>query len=59
MAKRLRACFQFWTGIVHFFAACSTAKYTTFSAERSLGKMRRLLMALRITLLSDSMALVV
>ena len=35
MAKRLRACFQFWTGIVHFFAACSTAKYTTFSAERS------------------------
>jgi hypothetical protein len=59
MAKRLRARFQSRTGMVHFFAACSMAKYTTFSAERSLGKMRRLLMALRMTLFSDSMAFVV
>ena len=28
MAKRLRACFQSLMGIVHFFAACSMAKYT-------------------------------
>src|SRR5512147_193141 len=58
-ANRFNAHFQSFTGIVHVFAACSIARYTTFSAERSLGKIRRLLMALRITLFSDSMALVV
>ena len=59
MANRFSARFQSFTGIVHFLAACSIARYTTFNAERSLGKIRRLWMALRITLLRDSIALVV
>ena len=59
MAKRLSTGFHSRMGIVHFRDACWMARYTTFKAYWSLGKILRWRMALRITLLSDSMALVV
>lgn len=45
--------------MVHFFEADWTARNTTFSADPSLGNSLRRWVALRITLFSDSMALVV
>ncbi len=45
--------------IVHFWEALRVAKYTTFKADRSLGKIFLLLIAFLMTELSDSMALVV
>ena len=59
MIKRFIAAFQLWIGIDHFFEAERIAKYTTFLAESSLGNTFLFLTALRITLLSDSMAFVV
>jgi len=57
--KRFSAPFQFRIGMVHFFAAASMAKYTTFIAAWSCGNTLRFFTALRITLFTDSMALVV
>ena len=57
--NRFRANFQFLIGIVHFFDASWVAKKTTFLAESSVGNSLRFLMTFLITLLSDSMALVV
>ena len=45
--------------MVHFLDACMIAKYTTFIAEFSLGNSFLRLVADRMTLLRDSMALVV
>ena len=54
-----KANFQFLMGIVHFSEACLIAKYTTFLAESSVGNTFRFLVAFRITLFKDSIALVV
>ena len=32
IAKRCKAAFQFCTGMVHFFAMCSSARYSSLSA---------------------------
>ncbi|TJP35680.1 hypothetical protein C9Z85_20865 [Escherichia coli] len=47
------------SGIVHFCEAAWIASHTTFFTESSVGNTLRFLMACRITLFSDSMALVV
>ena len=53
------AALQSCKDIVHFCDAFWMAKYITFNADWSLGNILRLLIDLRITLFSDSMALVV
>jgi len=53
-----RASFQFLIGMVHFLDASMIARYTTFLAELSEGNNYLFLIALRMTLLSDSIALV-
>jgi hypothetical protein len=50
---------QLWIGITHLFDASRTARHTTFLAASSLGNTFRFLVALRMTLFNDSMALVV
>jgi hypothetical protein len=53
------AAFQFRMGLFQRAEAACVAKNTTFIAEASLGNIRRFFVAFRITLLSDSIALVV
>ena len=57
--NRFSAAFQSRIGIVQRSDACWIARYTTLSADASLGNVLRFLVAARITLFSDSMALVV
>jgi len=59
MANWLSAFFQSLTGRFQRFDASIADRYTTFSAAVSLGKSLRFLTDLRITLFSDSIALVV
>ena len=59
MAKWFSACFQPRIGIVHLFDASWIAMYTIFKADSALGYCLRLRVNLRITLLTDSIALVV
>ena len=59
MAKWFSAAFQPTIGIVHFFDASWIARYTSFNAVSALGYCLRLRVNFRITLLTDSIALVV
>src|ERR1700722_7434079 len=59
IAKRCKAAFQFCTGMVHFFAMCSSAKNSNFNAASGLGNDPRVLITLRSDMFRDSMALVV
>src|SRR5947199_3294529 len=59
MAKWFKACFQPVMGIVHFFAASPIASQISFNADSAFGYCLRLRVNLRITLLTDSIALVV
>lgn len=57
--KRFTAGFQLRSGIAYFLVAAWMARYTTFMADSSVGNTLRSLVVLRMTLLSNSMALVV
>ena len=59
MAKWFNAAFQPTIGIVHFFDASWIARYTSFNADSAFGYCLRFRVNLRITLLTDSIALVV
>ena len=59
MAKWFRAAFQPTIGIVHFFDASWIARYTSFNADSAFGYCLRFRVNLRITLFTDSIALVV
>src|SRR5579864_3311135 len=59
IAKRCNAAFQFCTGMVHFFAICSRARYSSFMAASGLGNEPRVLITFRSDMFSDSTALVV
>ena len=59
MAKWLSAAFHPTIGIVHFFDASWIARYTSYNALSALGYCFRFRVNFRITLLTDSIALVV
>ena len=59
IAKRCKAAFQFCTGMVHFLAMCSRARYSSFIAASWFGNEPRVLITLRSDMFSDSTALVV
>src|SRR6266481_8998334 len=59
IAKRCKAAFQFCTGMVHFLAMCSRARYSSFIAASWLGNDPLVLITLRKLIFSDSTALVV
>src|ERR1039457_2791686 len=59
IAKRCKADFQFCTGIVHFLAMCSRARYSSLRAASGLGNDPRVLITFRSDMFSDSIALVV
>ena len=44
IAKRCKAAFQLTTGMVHFFAICSSARYSSLNAASWLGNEPRVLM---------------
>jgi hypothetical protein len=59
IAKRFNAAFQPTIGIVQRFDASWIARYTNFNADSPLGYCLRFRVNFRITLLTDSIALVV
>src|SRR5579872_863857 len=59
IAKRCKAAFQFCTGMVHFFAMCSKARYSSLRAASGLGNDPRVLITFRSDMFNDSIALVV
>lgn len=59
MARWLSAAFQPTMGMVHFFDASWIARYTSFNALSPLGYCFRFRVNFRITLFTDSIALVV
>ena len=59
IVKWFKASRQWWMGIVHFFAACRSARNSNFNAASWLGNPPRVLMILRSDRFSDSTLLVV
>src|SRR5579871_6042086 len=59
IANRCKAAFQFCTGMVHFWAICSSARNSSFIAASAFGNDPRVLITLRSDMFSDSTAFVV
>jgi len=59
MVNRLRAAFQFCSGIDHFLLMFANAKKTTSVPPHHWGNAARFLVILRRLMFTDSMALVV